>query len=160
MQQYQEYVSDSMSVQAMTNNAREMASRMNSDQYEGMNYAEQAQAMRSQTQQNYQQIEALKSQLAAKGYSQEQINAIARNENAVARGEGPSGPAVVNQQSGHVDIRSEAIKAGIAGAMMGSGVSGAQFAGGAMMNDSMTRIIKNGRGNKRTLGDPEDNDTL
>ena len=160
MQQYQEYVSDSMSVQAMTNNAREMASRMNSDQYEGMNYAEQAQAMRSHTQQNYQQIEALKSQLAAKGYSQEQINAIARNENAVARGEGPSGPAVVNQQSGHVDIRSEAIKAGIAGAMMGSGVSGAQFAGGAMMNDSMTRIIKNGRGNKRTLGDPEDNDTL
>ena len=59
-----------------------------------------------------------------------------------------------------MDIRSEAIKAGIAGAMMGSGVSGAQFAGGAMMNDSMTRIIKNGRGNKRTLGDPEDNDTL
>lgn len=167
MEQYQEYTASTMASQAMTNNAQEMARQMSADQYSGMNYAQQAEAMRSQTQSNYQQIEAMKSQLAAKGYSQEQINAMARNENAAARGEGPTGPSM--GESGHtrVNIRDAAIKGAVAGAMMGSGIDGLNYAGGQMAGDMFSSIGKSAMHNagarssgKRTLGSAETDDVI
>lgn len=50
-------------------------------------YSAQAASIREQAQSNYAEIEAMKAQLTARGYSQEQVNAIARNENAARRGE-------------------------------------------------------------------------
>lgn len=131
---------------------------------------QQADAMRQQTQQNYQQIEAMKSQLMARGYTREQVNAIARNEAAASRGEGPSTPRASEsagpQNNGpqRIDVKEAAIKAGIAGAMMGSGNIGAAMVGSQMLGDQVKDMggvaKRNFRNRNRELGAPREDQNI
>lgn len=126
---------------------------------------QQADVMRQQTQQNYQQIEAMKSQLMARGYTREQVNAIARNEAAASRGEGPSAPrASENAGPQHIDVKEAAIKAGIAGAMMGSGNIGAAMVGSQMLGDQVKDMggtaKRSFRNRNRELGAPREDQNI
>lgn len=82
-----------MRQQAYSNNAQAAARRMmdtygsDGSQMSDGSYSAQAAAIRERSSANYAEIESMRAQLAARGYSQEQINAIARNEHAAARGE-------------------------------------------------------------------------
>lgn len=76
--------------QTLSSNVSEMARQMGDAQYSGgqrQTYEERALAMRSQTQENYREIEAMKSQLSARGYSKQQINAIVHGESRARQGE-------------------------------------------------------------------------
>lgn len=84
-----------MRQQAYSNDAQAAARQM-MDMYGGGSdgaqmsdgsYSAQAASIREQVSANYAEIESMRAQLAARGYSQQQISAIARNENAAARGE-------------------------------------------------------------------------
>lgn len=84
-----------MRQQAYSNDAQAAARQM-MDMYGGGSdgaqmsdgsYSAQAASIREQASANYVEIESMRAQLAARGYSQQQISAIARNENAAARGE-------------------------------------------------------------------------
>lgn len=98
--------------QTLSSNASEMARQMGDAQYKDnqrQTYEERASEMRSQTQANYREIEAMKSQLAARGYSKQQINAIVHGESRARRGETRGAQSNLN------DNRNIGVSAGMAG---------------------------------------------